>query len=216
MMILRTFVVALVVAAVLFGAAGRLDVPAFWLYAGLWWLNAAALYTVLAQRQPDLVAERFSPPEDRDRASRALSVLLFLVHLAVAGWEARGGSQPLSLGLQIAGFASVTLGLLLVDWTLLSNPFASSAVRVQHDRAQRVIQGGPYRWVRHPMYTGVFFTVAGSGLALGSAWAALVLLPVGLVFLRRTLVEDRMLQEELEGYREYAAQVRARLVPGLF
>jgi protein-S-isoprenylcysteine O-methyltransferase Ste14 len=216
MMILRTLVLALVVAAVLFGAAGRLDLPAFWLYVGLWWVNAAALYTVLAKRHPDLVAERMAPPEDRDRASRAISVLLLLVHLAVAGLQARSGTLVLPLPLQIVGFVSVTLGLLLIDWTLLSNPFASSAVRVQHDRDQRVIDSGPYGLVRHPMYTGVFLVLAGSGLALGSPWSVLVLLPVAVVFVRRTLVEDRMLQEELEGYRTYAAHVRSRLVPGLF
>jgi protein-S-isoprenylcysteine O-methyltransferase Ste14 len=216
MMILRTLVLALVVAAVLFGAAGRLDLPAFWLYVGVWWVNAAALYTFLAQHQPELVAERMSPPEDRDRASRASSVLLFLVHLAVAGLQARVDPQTLPLAVQIIGFVSMTLGLLLIDWTLVSNPFASSAVRVQHERGQRVIDSGPYGLVRHPMYSGVFLAILGSGLALGSLWAALVLLPVAIVFVRRTLFEDHMLQEELEGYREYASHVRSRLIPGLF
>lgn len=216
MLILRTLALALVVSAVLFGSAGRVDLPAFWLYVALLWLNAAITYTVLAQKRPDLVAERMAPPSDRDSTSRAISVLLCVVHFAVAGLDARQGGASIPLALQIAGFFLVGGGLLLVDWTLLSNPFASSAVRIQREREQSVITEGPYGLVRHPMYSGVFLFVAGSGLALGSAWAALVLLPVALVFVRRTLVEDRMLQDELDGYREYAARTRSRLLPGVF
>lgn len=215
-MFLRVSLLALVVSSALFGPAGRVDLPGFWLYVLLLWLNAALVYLFLEKTRPDLVAERMSPPSDSDTVSRRLSVLLFLSHFALAGLDARLGLSQVHLGLQGAGFVALLLGLLLVDWTLLSNPFASSAVRIQADRGQRVVRGGPYRLVRHPMYTGVLLVVAGSGLSLGSLWAALVLMPVAVVFLRRTLLEDRLLQDGLEGYRAYASEVRWRLVPGLF
>ena len=101
-------------------------------------------------------------------------------------------------------------------WTLLSNPYASSAVRIQTERSQRVISKGPYGFVRHPMYLGVLLISLGSGPALGSWWSSLVLVPLLAVFVARTLKEDRMLQHELDGYRDYAARVRWRVVPGLF
>ena len=111
-------------------------------------------------------------------------------------------------------FASA--GRLDLPATLLSNPYASSAVRIQTERAQRVITTGPYAIVRHPMYTGVVFCCAGGGMALGSWWSALALVPVVAVFVRRTLIEDRMLHAELPGYAAYARKVPSRLIPGLF
>ena len=117
---------------------------------------------------------------------------------------------------QIAGFVTIVGSFTLVLWTLLSNPYASSAVRIQSERGHTVISTGPYAFVRHPMYLAVFFFVFASGPALGSWWSALALLPLLAVFVRRTLIEDRMLHDELPGYATYARKVRFRVVPGLF
>jgi protein-S-isoprenylcysteine O-methyltransferase Ste14 len=157
------------------------------------------------------------PPSDRDRSTRIVSGLAMAGHFALAGLDVgRLGWSAVTLPVQVGGFALVLVGLWLVDWTLLSNPFASSAVRIQSERAQAVISHGPYAIVRHPMYLGVILFCLGSGLALGSPWSSLALLPVAIVFVRRTLREDRMLQDELPGYREYAARVRWRIARGLF
>lgn len=84
-------------------------------------------------------------------------------------------------------------------------------------RDQAVIERGPYRWVRHPSYTGLLMTLAGIGLALGN-WAALAMLIVvptaGLVV--RIRCEERALLEGIgEPYRRFAA-TRSRLIPGLW
>jgi protein-S-isoprenylcysteine O-methyltransferase Ste14 len=118
--------------------------------------------------------------------------------------------------LQVVGLAAFASGYGLVLWTLLSNPYASSAVRIQADRDQHVVDTGPYAWVRHPMYLAVVLVVLGSGPALGSWAAAPVLWPILAVFVRRTLLEDAMLHAELGGYRDYAARVPWRIVPGVF
>ena len=75
---------------------------------------------------------------------------------------------------------------------------------------------GPYRFVRHPGYTATLFAMLSGGVALGSWLAMLPVLGFFGLFVRRTLLEDRMLQQELEGYAEYAQKVRYRLVGGLF
>jgi len=215
-MYLRTSPLAIFVAILLATSTGRVDVAAFAAYGALVWLAAGTIYTLALRRHPGLVAERMKPPNDRDRGSRLVSVPLVVAHYVVAGLDARFGWSAVPLAAQIAGFALVALGLALVGWTLLSNPYASSAVRIQHDREHRVITGGPYAVVRHPMYLGVLLFVPGSALALGSWWASLPLVPLLLVFVRRTLFEDRMLHAELAGYREYADRVRWRVVPGVF
>jgi protein-S-isoprenylcysteine O-methyltransferase Ste14 len=213
MMFLRTLPIAIFTLALLLVSAGRWIVPRFFIYTGLMWMAAGLIYT-LAPR--DLVAERLKPPADRDARSRRVALPLMLLHYVLAGFDVRFGWSSASLGAQAAGLALVAAAMGLVGWTLVENPFASSAVRIQQDRGQRVITTGPYALVRHPMYLGVFLFCVGSGPGLGSWWAALPLVILLPIFVRRTLLEDRMLETELNGYREYAKKVRWRVVPGIF
>jgi protein-S-isoprenylcysteine O-methyltransferase Ste14 len=216
MMFLRFALPAFLILALLFATAGRLDLWPFWAYAGVMYVVGATTYTLLGRWSPGLLAERIKPPSDRDRATRRLVALPFLAHLVIAGLDARFGWSAVPVFLTVAGLALVATGFALVGWTLLTNPFASSAVRVQDEREHRVISTGPYAIVRHPMYLAVVFVCLGAGPALASWYASLVLLLVIAIFVRRTLFEDAMLHRELEGYPQYASRVRWRVVPGVF
>ncbi len=217
MMFLKTLPIALVLGVLLFTSAGRIDIPQFWLYVSLLWLSAGAIYTIASHRHPDLVAERMRPPSDRDRITRRIALPLMIAHCVIAGLDVgRFGWSQLSIFFPLTGLALVAGGMYFTGWTLISNPYASSAVRIQKERNQHVITSGPYSIVRHPMYLGVFLFSLGSGLALGSWTAAVMLLPLIVIFIRRTLIEDKMLHAELSGYTEYATKVRWRVVPGLF
>jgi protein-S-isoprenylcysteine O-methyltransferase Ste14 len=216
MMFVRFAVPAVIFWAVLSTTAGRFDYWPFWAYPGVMYVIGATTYTLLGRWSPGLVAERLKPPSDRDRATRRLVIMPFLAHLVLAGLDARFGWSAVPVGLTLAGLVLVACGFGLVGWTLLTNPFASSAVRVQHEREHRVISNGPYAHVRHPMYLAVVLVCLGAGPALASWYAGLALLPVIAIFVRRTLVEDAMLQRELAGYAQYASRVRWRVVPGVF
>lgn len=213
MMFLRTLPIGVVVYIVLAMSAGRWDAPWLAAYAASVWLTSGLIYTLAPA---ELVRERLKPPSDRDRKSRLISIPLMLVHYAIAGLDVRLGWSAVPMALQIAGLALVLSSLALVGWVLVTNPFASTAVRIQGERGHSVIRTGPYAIVRHPMYLAVLGFGLGSGVALGSWWASLPLVPVLAVFVKRTLLEDRMLHEELPGYRDYAASVRWRVVPGVF
>jgi protein-S-isoprenylcysteine O-methyltransferase Ste14 len=89
-------------------------------------------------------------------------------------------------------------------------------VRIQSDRGQAVCRSGPYRFVRHPGYVGFILQSLGTPLLLGSKWALLPGLITVALMVIRTALEDRFLQGELPGYREYVGQVRYRLVPGVW
>ena len=84
---------------------------------------------------------------------------------------------------------------------------------IQKDSGQTVISTGPYRYVRHPLYTSVLLLCLGSAFLLGS-WIGVILglLFVGM-FARRAVGEERVLQKGLKGYDAYMAQVRWRLIP---
>ena len=96
------------------------------------------------------------------------------------------------------------------------NPFFEKTVRIQTERKHRVIDTGPYRFVRHPGYLGFFGWSLSAPLLLGSWWAFLpaVLSIFGLII--RTALEDKMLYEELTGYRKYASRVCYKLIPGIW
>ena len=119
-------------------------------------------------------------------------------------------------GVEGGALAAAALSMALVTWSMASNRFFSSYVRIQKDRGHVVASGGPYRYVRHPGYVGMLGFGLATPLILGSVWA---LIPAGLtlvVVVVRTALEDRTLQRELEGYQAYAQRVRYRLVPGLW
>lgn len=216
MIALRLTVPAAIMLAGLLLCAGRPDVWNFWCWVGIMWLSALATFTALGRVSPGLLAERLKPPSDRDKATRRLVALPFLALLVLAGLDARYGWSAVPLALQVASQALVALGFALVAWVLLTNPFASSAVRIQEERGHQVISTGPYALVRHPMYLAVLLVCLGSGPALASWWAGLTMLPVLAIFVRRTLIEDRMLHAELAGYDQYAARVRWRVLPPVF
>jgi protein-S-isoprenylcysteine O-methyltransferase Ste14 len=119
--------------------------------------------------------------------------------------------------LQIAALVFVVLGYLFMLWVTLTNRFFSSAVRLQTDRGQVVVDSGPYRLLRHPGYAGAIPYLAFGGLALGSWLATLIAgVSVIVILLRRTLLEDKMLREGLAGYKAHAARVNYRLAPGIW
>ena len=116
----------------------------------------------------------------------------------------------------ILGLTLMCAGIAIRQWAIaLLGQFFTVDVRVHPD--QPVIDRGPYRWLRHPSYTGLLTTLVGIGLALGNwaALAALIVLPTaGLVV--RIRAEERALLDGLgEPYRRFAA-TRSRLIPGLW
>lgn len=175
-----------------------------------------------ARRHPDLIAERarFMQQDDAKPWDRLLAPLVALgsvVILVVAGLDARlGWSPPFDLSVRLAGLAGVIAGYVLGSYALMENRFFSGMVRIQRDRGHRVVSGGPYRWVRHPGYAGAIATYLALPPLLHSMWAWLPALALAAVLIVRTHLEDATLQGELEGYQDYAARVRYRLLPGVW
>ena len=137
--------------------------------------------------------------------------------LLVAGLDKRFGWSPeIPLGIQIAALALVILGYLLSIWAMVVNRFFSAVVRIQTERGHTVITTGPYSYVRHPGYDGGIVCNLAGAIALSSLWALIPGALVVLLTVVRTALEDRTLQEELVGYKEYAKRVRYRLLPGIW
>ena len=193
-----------------------------WVYAILGILGFAISRLLAARRHPDLLAERarFMQHEDAKPFDKVLAPLAGLgggLIPLVAGLDARFGWSPaFSMPVIIASLAVILAGYALASYALIENRFFSGMVRIQTDRGHEVVSSGPYRWLRHPGYAGGLLTYLATPFFLDSLWAFLPALFITIVLVIRTRLEDSTLQNELEGYREYARQVRYRLLPGVW
>jgi protein-S-isoprenylcysteine O-methyltransferase Ste14 len=206
----------LLTAVTLFAAAGTVEILGFWVYVAIF---AAVMVASFAFLDPGLLRERMRPGGQRPPLALRLFSLVLLVHLIVAGLD-RGRfhwSDGVPVWLQMAGLVAVAAGYGLAFWAMLVNRFFSSVVRIQSDRSHHVIATGPYAFIRHPGYLAAFVIILASGVALGS-WiaAAVLIIPSIPGLLYRAITEDRVLQAELPGYRDYAARVRWRVLPGIW
>ncbi|HEY1981690.1 MAG TPA: isoprenylcysteine carboxylmethyltransferase family protein [Xanthobacteraceae bacterium] len=206
----------LLTAVALFGSAGTIAIPAFWIYLAIF---AAVFVSAFLWLDPDLLRERSRPGGQRPPlALRLFSAVLFL-HWIVAGLD-RGRfhwSDNVPPWLQALGVVALIAGYGLAFWAMTVNRFFSSVVRIQTDRGHVVVTSGPYAVIRHPGYTAGIIIMVASGIALGSGLSALVLIVLSVPFLLyRVITEDRVLRAELPGYSDYAARVRWRLFPGLW
>jgi protein-S-isoprenylcysteine O-methyltransferase Ste14 len=149
----------------------------------------------------------------RDRATRVLIAAALGVALALAAVTA---SPRIGGWYRVAGLLAMWLGLAIRIWAIatLGRAFRTT---VEVDSGQDVISSGPYRWVRHPSYSGLLLIVTGCGLASVS-WVALIVsavLPL-VALLRRIRVEEAELVGVLgDRYRAYQRGTK-RLIPGVW
>jgi len=200
-------------AAVILSVAGRLDLPMLNAFLGV---GAAVFLLGALIVDPELVKERLRRGQTGEDSLRlALVRVLFLAFLSVALLDIGRfhWSDTVPRALQAASLLVVAGSLAWTLWAVSVNRFFVPVIRIQEERGHRVVSAGPYALVRHPGYAGLVIAAPASALALGSWWALAPALALSFLFLRRAAHEDRFLRERLEGYREYAARVRFRLVP---
>lgn len=174
-------------------------------------------------RHPGLMAERGKfgrkqnvKPWDKVLAP-LMAVSISFPLFIVAGLDHRFGWSPsFPIWLNITGFILIAFGYTFASWAIAENKFFSVMTRIQLDRGHEVCDSGPYRIVRHPGYGGNILPLPGLAFALGSVWTLIPALFALIVTIIRTALEDRALQKELPGYKEYTKRVRYRLIPGIY
>ena len=208
------------VGVVLFWSAGRVAWWPAWAVIVVWLVWFAAMDIIIFRFNPDLMAERLSPPKGAknwDRTIVSILRLMQLVRYILAGLDQRyswTGGFPLTA--QIAAITVCVLSSGLFSWAMASNIFFSQIVRIQADRSHAVATNGPYRYVRHPGYVGMILFEFGISTLLASWWALVTGGLCVILLIIRTALEDRTLQTELIGYVDYVHQVRYRLLPGIW
>jgi len=195
--------------------------PQAWVFLTIFVVGGFGFGAWMIPRDPALLASRLDVfqkgQKGWDRLFLFPFLLLWYVWLVVMALDAERWrlshlplwANALGMVLMIAGFAA-TLVVFRV------NSFAAPVVRVQSERAQHVIDAGPYAYVRHPMYAAAALYLFGIPLLLGS-WIGFAVAPIFLIGVSiRAVFEERTLAHELAGYADYMRRVRWRLIPGVW
>ncbi len=194
-----------------------------WAYSLLFASSGIGMRLWAERRHPGLMAERAQLSrapgiKSWDRLLSPLMALsLGLPLFVVAGLDHRFGWSPeIPSWLNILGLVLAAAAYGFVGWAFLENRFFSAVVRIQSERGHVVCDTGPYKMVRHPGYSGSVLSPFAMALALGSVWTLIPAAAAVVIAVVRTALEDRTLQNELPGYRDYAGRVRYRLIPGIY
>lgn len=208
------FLIGLVFAgALLFLPAGSFAYKNAWLFLALLFLPIFILGVFLFIKEPNLLEKRLDSKE-KEKTQRlvvALSGVLFVLGFVVAGLDYRFAWSHVPLW----GVA-VSSALLLASYALYAevmreNAYLSRTIKVEEN--QQVVDTGLYGIVRHPMYAATVWLFLSIPFVLGSLWSVLCFLPYIAVIVIRIRNEEKVLEAELDGYKEYKKRVKYRLLP---
>lgn len=215
---------AALVATALFVPAGTVAWPRAWILLTVLLVVRTVTAVAVYRVNPALVLERAKLPIHADQPWSDKLLLLLVITTGFVGLPAVAGCdvfrwhllpRPATL-VSALGIVLFTLGWIIKGMALRANAFATSVVRLQHERKHAVADTGVYAIVRHPFYAATPLVFVGLALWLESSTAAmLTVIPIALVVARLGL-EDRFLRRELPGYSEYASRVPHRLLPGIW
>ena len=213
---MQSVIALLAFGVLLFVPAGTLHYWQAWVFLAVF--TIASLYSAvyLFRKNPAVVERRMrAGPKAETRpvqkvVTSAISIV-FIALLVFSALDHRFGWSPVPPAVSLIGDALVAIGLGIAIFTVNQNSYAAANIAVEE--TQTVTSTGLYGIVRHPMYMGGLIMFAGIPLALDSCWGLAVLVPVVIAVVVRIADEEKLLNQELAGYREYASKVHHRLVP---
>ena len=219
--LVRETVGNLMLIAILFGIVGRWDWWNGWALSAIYLLASLGSIVFILPVNPQMLAERSRPQRGSkkwDIVMVSLMGIFVLFAYIIACLDVRfGWTAQFPVPVQVAGGLVAAFGYdIVVIWSMMANIFFTSIVRIQSDRQHTVAMDGPYRFVRHPGYVGTILFYLGSACLFGSLWGSIPAILAAFTLVVRTALEDRTLQAELPGYKEYAECVRYRLLPGIW
>jgi len=217
---MKVIIGIIVLLLLLFGSAGTIYWIEAWILIIIYFIYVMGSFIWLKKNNPELLKERTSRRNEGkwwDKIILTIYTILLMFMLVICGIDAvRFHWSNLPLILKIIGFIGYIPSVIIIFLTFKENAYLSEVVRIQKDRSQQVVKTGPYKYVRHPMYSGIILMILFTPFALGSFIALIFSGLIIILFIIRTYLEDKTLQNELPGYKEYIKKVRYRLVPGLW
>ena len=211
--------IVIVFAGFVFMHASRLGWTLGWIYVGIVGVTLAINLVCLRLWNPELIRRRMRVSKFSKTWDKVWAVMFGVAMIAiyvVAVMEARDRVPSAPGAVWLLGLAIFVPGWALAIWSMVVNPFFEKTVRIQTDHGHRVIDTGPYAYMRHPGYVGFAGWMLSTPLLLATPWAFIPAVISVVLLVIRAALEDRTLHEELPGYTEYATRVRFRMIPGVW
>jgi len=196
--------------------AGTIRYWEAWVYLAILLIPVFFVMRYLLKHDPVFLERRMRTREQQapQKLVIKLSFLWFFLVFILPGLDQRFGWSNVPIAAVLAADLVVLLGYGVILRVFRENRYASRVVEVE--KGQPVIQSGPYRVIRHPMYLGTVLMYLATPVALGSWWALLPALLIVPILVLRVRNEEKVLAEQLPGYREYMQKTRYRLIPGVW
>ena len=202
-----------VIATLLFAPAGTFAFPGAWRLLMLLFIPMIIMGVALLIWAPETLSRRLRSKEERvkQKGVVALSGILFVASFILAGLDFRFGWSSLPHWVVWTSSIVFLLSYGMYAEVMRENEWLSRSIEVME--GQKVVSTGLYGIVRHPMYTATILMFLAMPLVMGSWWAFLVMVPYVIAIVTRIKDEEILLTKELEGYQEYKAKVRWKLMP---
>lgn len=203
-------------AALLFIPAGTLSYWQAWVFLGIF-VSVSLVPSIYLNRMDPAAFERRRKAGPRAETRPVQKILMTVLSacfaglLIVAGLDRRFGWSSMPAWLSIVGDVMVAVGLGGAMLVVFQNRYAAATITIED--GQPLATRGLYGIVRHPMYSASVVMMVGMALALGSFWALVPVAAGSALLIVRILDEEKMLNEQLAGYPDYARRVRYRLLP---
>ena len=214
---LSKFLIGLIIICILlFIPAGTLDYPNGWLFIALLFIPMFFAGIIMLFKSPDLLRRRLNAKESEDEQKTVILVsgIIFLLAFILAGLNFRFGWFKLPTIIIIIASVIFLLAYIMYAEVLRENEYLSRTVEVSEN--QKVVDSGLYGIVRHPMYTSTIFLFLSMPLVLDSIFSFVVMLVYPIIIIFRIRNEEKVLENELIGYKEYKEKVKYKLVPYLW
>lgn len=203
----------LIIFLLLFIPAGSINYFNGWLFMGLLFIPMFIAGIVMMFKNPNLLKSRLDAKEKEDEQKIVviLSGLMFLIGFIIAGLNYRFNWIELpNIVVSISSIVFI-LSYVLYAEVLRENSYLSRTIEVQEN--QKVVDTGLYGIVRHPMYLSTIFLFLSMPLILGSIISFLIFLMYPFIIVRRIKNEEKVLEDNLKGYKEYKNKVKYRIIP---
>ena len=206
----------IIICALLFIPAGTLDYPNGWLFIALLFIPMFFAGIVMLFKSPDLLRRRLNAKEEEDEQKTVILIsgIIFLVAFILAGLNFRFGWFKLPTVVIIIASVIFLIAYIMYAEVLRENEYLSRTVEVSEN--QKVVDSGSYGLVRHPMYTSTIFLFLSMPLVLDSIFSFIVMLVYPIIIIFRIRNEEKVLENELAGYKEYKEKVKYKLIPFLW
>ena len=206
----------IIICALLFIPAGTINYPNGWLFIALLFIPMFFAGIIMLFKSPDLLRRRLNAKEEEDEQKTVILVsgIIFLLAFILAGLNFRFRWFKLPTLVIIIASVIFLLAYIMYAEVLRENEYLSRTVEVSEN--QKVVDSGLYGIVRHPMYTSTIFLFLSMPLVLDSIFSFVVMLVYPIIIIFRIRNEEKVLENELIGYKEYKEKVKYKLVPYLW